>query len=272
MEKIATQNHIYKEISGWQWVEKDLGGFLQAECLLDASFQHAFFTKKWHGKKPNELSSTLDNQASIHYLDQIHSLEIIAASKSNTDPKRKGDGLISDKKNQSLWVYTADCMPVFIADPISGHVAAIHAGWKGLINGILIKGLKRFIKNGSRKNNLLIVLGPCISKENYSFDKIHAESLATKLHPKISNKNNPKSITKYDLYDSKVFSKDQDKSKVKLDLRMAGQYQLTRLGLEESQITICPLCTFKENEIFHSWRREQVKSSQWNVIYTQSKY
>ena len=46
--------------------------------------------------------------------------------------KTDADGLVSNKCNQNLWVYTADCMPIFFADKRKRNVAALHCGRKGL--------------------------------------------------------------------------------------------------------------------------------------------
>ena len=46
--------------------------------------------------------------------------------------KTDADGLVSNKCNQNLWVYTADCMPIFFADKITRNVATLHCGRKGL--------------------------------------------------------------------------------------------------------------------------------------------
>ena len=53
-------------------------------------------------------------------------------SHSQEGNKVDADGLVSDKCNQNLWVYTADCMPIFFADIVTRNVAALHCGRKGL--------------------------------------------------------------------------------------------------------------------------------------------
>ena len=99
-------------------------------------------------------------------LNQVHSSKFYTI---NYLPIRKlrGDGLITKKKNIGLCILAADCAPVFIYDPINKIIAAAHVGWKGAYKKIVIKIAKKFIEFGSKKNNLVIVIGPCIAQESY---------------------------------------------------------------------------------------------------------
>ena len=57
---------------------------------------------------------------------------IVFGSLSQEESKTDADGLIGNKCNQNLWIYTADCMPIFFADKRTRNVAALHCGRKGL--------------------------------------------------------------------------------------------------------------------------------------------
>ena len=81
--------------------------------------------------------------------------------------KLKGDGLITNKKNIALGILTADCAPVFIFDPIKKVIAVAHAGWKGAYKKIIIKIIKKLIILGSKKENIIATVGPCIAQQNY---------------------------------------------------------------------------------------------------------
>jgi copper oxidase (laccase) domain-containing protein len=58
--------------------------------------------------------------------------------------------------------------------------------------------------------------------------------------------------------------------KDRLDIRLAAKLQLERLGVPTAQIGSCPLCTASEPLLFHSWRRDQVKTVQWSGIVSQA--
>ena len=73
------------------------------------------------------------NEYSINCVsNQIHSNLIVFGSHSQKGNKTVADGLFGNKSNQNLWVYTADCMPLFFADKKTRNVAALHCGRKGL--------------------------------------------------------------------------------------------------------------------------------------------
>ena len=85
--------------------------------------------------------------------------------------KTDADGLVSNKWNQNLWVYTADCMPIFFADKRTRNVATLHCGRKGLEKKIIKNLVKIFDNLGRSRDNLLVAIGPAISKEHYLVDK-----------------------------------------------------------------------------------------------------
>ncbi len=62
---------------------------------------------------------------------------------------------------------TADCVPILIYDKQLKMISAIHAGWKGAYKGIVHKVVNFFLKKGSDKKNLHVVIGPCIAEKNY---------------------------------------------------------------------------------------------------------
>ena len=99
-------------------------------------------------------------------LNQVHSNTVYFVSKN---PKKKltGDSIITNKKGVALGILTADCAPVFIFDPVNNLIGATHAGWKGAYKKIISITLKKLKKKGSKIENLIAVIGPCIGKKNY---------------------------------------------------------------------------------------------------------
>ena len=103
-------------------------------------------------------------------LKQIHSNKVHTIKK-NPEKKLKGDSLITSKKKIALGILTADCAPVFIYDPKNNFISAIHVGWRGAYKKIITKTLNNLKKRGSKINNLITVIGPCISKKSYEVKK-----------------------------------------------------------------------------------------------------
>ncbi len=133
----------------------------------------------------------------ILLLSQIHSNKfcyIDKKSKPNTN-KFKGDALITNKSNTPIGVLTADCAPVLMFDHDKKIIAAIHVGWKGAYKDIVKKVLKFMIKKGSSTDNIIAVIGPCISFRSYEvkqdfIDKFIKKDEKTKIFfKKVRNKN-----------------------------------------------------------------------------------
>ena len=103
-------------------------------------------------------------------LNQTHSNKVFLIKKI---PKNKpiGDALITSKSKYALGILTADCAPVFIFDPKKNIISAIHAGWKGAYKKIIYKTIYELTKKGSDVKDLIVVVGPCISKYNYEIKK-----------------------------------------------------------------------------------------------------
>ena len=100
-------------------------------------------------------------------LNQIHSNKYHFINNYNLKKNYKGDALITKKKKLILGILTADCAPVFIYDKELKLISAIHAGWKGAYKGIVKRVVKFFVKKGSKLENLIAAIGPCISQKNY---------------------------------------------------------------------------------------------------------
>ena len=89
----------------------------------------------------------LSKKSNIVLLYQIHSSKFFYLKKT---PKKKliGDGFITNVKNLPLGILTADCTPILILDTKKKIIAAVHAGWKGAYNNIVIKVLKKLTSLG----------------------------------------------------------------------------------------------------------------------------
>ena len=232
----------FNTLVGWTWVGTYGGYYLQCDQL--SAFEHGFFTRLWHGREPGGLVGYVSSGVSVHRLKQVHSGRVLAASAAHNDPWPEADGLVSDAGGQSLWVAGADCTPVLIADPESGSVAA----------GILTTSISQLEASGCRREQLLVALGPAVSGPNYQVERSTSEQLGP--------------ID--DLQAAGALLDDPQEGRDRLDIRRAAHWQLLQFGLRTEQISICPLCTVAEPELFHSWRRDQVKAVQWSGIVSQN--
>ena len=195
--------------------------------------------------------------------NQIHSNLIVLGSLSQEGSKTDADGLIGNKYNQNLWIYTADCMPIFFADKRTRNVAALHCGRKGLEKKIIKNLVKIFDNLGTSREDLLVAIGPTISKEHYLVDK----KTLKEFYKKVENIELAVNLTKTEkdlcLSDSNYF-KEQNLNQ--LDLKRSAYRQLLNENIPHTNIDISNLCTYKFNNEFYSWRRSKTISRQWNLI------
>jgi YfiH family protein len=105
----------------------------------------------------------------IILLNQTHSKKFYYVDKkfSTQDKRMEGDALITDQKNIPIAVLTADCAPILLFDKNTRTIAAIHAGWKGALKGIIANVVKFMQKKGSSSKDISATVGPCIAARNY---------------------------------------------------------------------------------------------------------
>jgi len=188
---------------------------------------------------------------------------IIFGSDAQEGTKKDADGLFGDECHQNLWVYTADCMPIFFADKKTRNVAALHCGRKGLEKKIIKNLVKIFDSFGTSRDDLLVAIGPAISKEHYLVDKMTLK----KFYRKAENKNITFKLTKTKkdiCFSDSNHLREQNLNQ--LDLKRTAYKQLLNENIPHTNIDISNLCTYKFYTEFYSWRRNKTISRQWNLI------
>ena len=252
----------FNDLPGWTWVGCYGGYYLQADVL--EGFEHGFFTRQWQGREPEVLAGYLSAGVSVHRPRQVHGAVVLPASQARQPPWPDADGLRSDGGGQSLWVCGADCTSVLLADPRRGTVAACHAGWRGVAGGILAVAVQALQASGSRPADLRVALGPAVSGARYQVERPVSEQVAASL-PGHDLASGLEALSR-----AGALLDDPDPARERLDIRAAARLQLQGLGVPGDAISVCPLCTVSEPELFHSWRRDQVKAVQWSGIVSQA--
>ncbi|MGY6528544.1 MAG: peptidoglycan editing factor PgeF [Cyanobacterium sp.] len=253
--------------SQWQWKSTPEGDFLTCELLKD--WCHGFFSADFLGKPPEVLSQYLDNSARAFRLKQIHTNIIFATStievKEDGEGKMiysQGDGIISEKPHESVWVASADCTPVLIADRTLGKVCAIHSGWRGTAAKIVPEAIALFHQLGSKKEDLLFALGPAIHGEVYQVDT----PVAVKVLSTILQGTDQEILAQGYESNNQVILNDDQEGKVRLNVTQVINSQIQQKGIDKGQIAIAPYCTYQTPERFFSYRRTHEKNVQWSGI------
>ncbi len=178
---------------------------------LLAQFHHGF------GTRHSNLSQ--DEMAS---LKQIHS--DISFLANGVGCAGEGDALLTIEPGITVSIRTADCLPILLADPITGAVAAVHAGWRGTAAGIIGKAVVRMIDElHASPERILAAIGPGIGKCCYEVGLDVAQKLG-------------------------------ESQAGKVDLADINRRQLLAVGVRK--VDVVSPCTFCEAETFFSYRRE----------------
>jgi len=174
---------------------------------------------------------------------QIHGITVCCAQEENAGRGAKSaatafeatDAFITNTKNLPLSVFTADCLSVFLYDPVKSVAGIVHAGWRGAKEGIAAKTiLMMYQRYNSAPQDILAGFGPCLKKCCY---EVGAEF-------------------------SGHFSYGLDKvgSSFYLDLPAINKKQLLEAGLKEENIDSDNDCTACCNDRYFSFRKEKEKA------------
>ena len=250
----------------WQW--QNWQGLPYLTCSLLADWQHGFFTQHFYPRTPEDLVEVLHPEAEVYRVKQVHGNKVLTPTtiKTTTDNWSDGDGIISDDKQQAVWVASADCNPVLIGDIKVGRVAAIHAGWRGTAQKIVPEAIERFLQAGSIKDDLRIAIGPAISGEVYQVSEhVAAEVGASIINSEEATTTEEMLSALRQLPDSPLLE-DSQPGRVKLDVSRVNAIQIEQLGVSSQQIAIAPFCTYQQPDHFFSYRRSKEKKVQWSGI------
>ena len=168
------------------------------------------------------------------WINQIHSSKCVNASliKSNVD----ADASFTKDLGVVCAVLTADCLPVFISTRDGLMVGVAHAGWRGLISGVIENLINSFDSSG---DDLVVHLGPAISMRSLEVGEEIKDIYLSK---------NIAFVRSFSIHNNKHY----------LDLYDAAKIILERFKI--SSISGGDRCTFKEAKHFFSYRRDGINS------------
>lgn len=164
------------------------------------------------------------------WLEQIHGCDACEIPLQN---QAIADASYTSKKEEVCAILTADCLPILLCDSNGEKVAAIHAGWRGLVNGVIENC---FQKAGFLPAKTLAYLGPAISQRAFEVGEEVRNAFL---------KHDPIAEKAFVPHDQKWFA----------DLYLLATQRLNALGV--SQIYGGQFCTFSQPELFYSYRRDK---------------
>ena len=170
----------------------------------------------------------------IKLIRQIHSNKVEIIDQKNFNEKIVADGSITKNKNIALAIMTADCAPIFIFDLDCSFVCCLHIGWKGCLNNIVKIAVNIFAKITSQE--LIAIIGPCLSKENFEVEEKFKDVFITQ-----------------DLNYENFFLIKSNQRKPHFDMRGLINYQLQSCSVEK--ISNVDIDTYSNEHLFFSHRR-----------------
>jgi YfiH family protein len=237
--------------------------YLRSELLGSAGFTHAFFTRQGgvssgsyrslnvspavgdraehvvENRRRAALTLGLTDEQ-VYVPRQVHDDAVIVVDGSESTSEieaRAGDAVVSDGPRLACAVRTADCVPLLMADRETRRVAAIHAGWRGVVKGVARATIEAFLTRGSRPEHLIVAIGPHISLAAFEVGPDVArelEAASDAVHGVVTDQG----------------------VKPHVDLTKILSAQLIALGVAREAVDVLPACTFNDPERFFSYRRD----------------
>ncbi len=194
-----------------------------------------------------QLCDALDiTRNKLYYPHQVHGHEVLTIDAQFTTLSAQEqctaldgvDAIITNLPGIAIAVTTADCVPIILYDPIQRAVAAIHAGWRGTAQQIVVHTINAMKEQyGTNPANVQAGIGPCIGIDAYEVGNEVIESM------RIAGVE-----TNY------ISTRNQSTGKMHIDLSAANAEQLLRCGIELDHIEVCGICTHRNSNDFYSVR------------------
>lgn len=241
----------------FRWTAEAWGDALRCDPL-SAIAQHAFTTRqlplRLQGDGSRDAYTRAWSQAAasvggdvrrVRRVKQVHGagvrlIENDAFEGADAGGRPEADALASNVAGLVLCVQVADCVPILLADCVSGAAAAVHAGWRGTCARVVVATVNAMARRfGARPVDLVAALGPSIGPCCYGVGETVREAFRAEgsSHSEIA----------------RWFAQD-DGGVLRLDLWRANREQLQQAGLSADRIHVSGLCTQTHVEIFESYR------------------
>jgi YfiH family protein len=177
------------------------------------------------------------------WMSQVHGNGVAVVDGPQAGPLPETDAVVTSTPGLVLGVLVADCVPILLADPVAGVVAAVHAGREGVRQGVVPATLSAMAGLGARARHVSALLGPAVCGDCY---EVPAEMQAdvARVAP--------------------AAAVGTRKGRPGLDLRAAVADGLRRAGIPE--VVQDPRCTVEDRQLF-SHRRDGVTGRQAGIVW-----
>ena len=181
-----------------------------------------------------------------HWLRQVHGTRVLELDHSavKTAVPAEADAAVTMQRGVVCAVQTADCLPILFCDAAGTRVAAVHAGWRGLANGVIEAALLRL---DTPAEKIIAWLGPAIGRDTFEVGDDVREAF-TRDAPTASS-----------------CFREHGPGKWHADLVQLARLRLQRAGV--TQVYGGTWCTFSDAQQFFSYRRDKVTGRMATLIW-----
>ena len=230
---------------------------------LDAVARHLFTTRDLQLSSAAAWGQVGEALGGVQVvtLNQVHGRDVVSIMRDSPPlSERSGDALVSDDPRVAVAVRAADCVPLLLADPTSGAVAAVHAGWRGTAAGASVAAVDVLTREfGAKPDDLIVAIGPSIGACCYEVGSELVDAFAAAGHAR-------------HLIDRWFIASPPPRGRVRpiltgverptlrLDVAGANRDQLLLAGVRDAHIHVSGLCTAMHLEILTSYRVEKERA------------
>jgi YfiH family protein len=257
--------------------QDDLIRYYTFESLSDAGVAHAVITRlggvspaPWAslnvgGTVGDDPSRVLENRRrsflalgqpleSLFDVWQVHGADVVCAQnpRSPGSPHLKADAILTDQSGITLFMRFADCVPIFLFDPIHRVIGLVHAGWSGTVQFIVARAVETMqARYGSRPQDVLAGIGPSIGAHHYPVGPEVVQSVRQA----------------FGLDASELLhcpDGGDPESEVQFDLWNANSLVLQRAGVQ--RIEVSGICTACDLDDWYSHRGEKGRTGRFGAL------
>lgn len=187
------------------------------------------------GEQRGSFARKLGFKISPVLSEQVHDNRIQTVDRQSVGIVSGVDGLVS--RDAPVAVVAADCVPILLVDPKAKVFAAVHAGWKGTLGGVVGNAVKEMVRVGGDVRRIWAAIGPHIGACCYDVPEDRVKAFRVQFGS-----------------DEKMTFKIE--RKWHLDIGWANSRQLLAAGLLADHIDAPPTCTSCQNNDFFSYRKD----------------
>jgi YfiH family protein len=193
------------------------------------------------------IKSPRPESCELPLFKQVHGDKVLQV-KAKGQVLTEADGVWTKAPGVPIGIRTADCVPAIVIEKNGKYVSVIHAGWRGVLNQILIKELNLLIQKGISPDHLAVALGPSIQECCYA--------VGSDL------------VTKFSSTFSEIPGKIINPNFKNLSLKNILAFQISQLKINSLEIiNACTFCAQNDSvPLYHSHRRDSDGLRQWSTV------